>query len=179
METKFSVPHREEVSSGNQQLFDQIKKTLGKVPNLYATLAYSENALGAYLQLQSRPTSLTATENEVVNLVVSQVNNCVYCLSAHTIIASHAGFSEGEILEIRAASVSFDKKLDALAKLTKGITEQRGKIDTELLNAFFEAGYTRENLVDTIVLIGDKTITNLLHSVTKVPVDFPLAKALT
>jgi hypothetical protein len=47
-----------------------------------------------------------------------------------------------------------------------------------LVNNFFEAGYTKESLVDTIVLIGDKIITNYLHGVTKVPVDFPAAPAL-
>lgn len=178
METQFTVPKREEVSAGNQQLFDQIEKAFGKVPNLYATLAYSENALGAYLQLQNRATSLSSKESEVVNLVVSQVNNCIYCLSAHTVVAQHAGFTTEQTLEIRAASIPFDKKLDALSKLTKSITQHRGNIDNSLLNAFFEVGYTKENLVDTIVLIGDKTITNLLHSITKVPVDFPLAQSL-
>ncbi|MEN2399364.1 carboxymuconolactone decarboxylase family protein [Flavobacterium sp. MC2016-06] len=176
METIFSVPKRDEVSVDNQKIFDQIEKAFGKVPNLYATLAYSKNALGAYFQLQNRATSLSSKESEVVNLVVSQVNNCIYCLSAHSIVAQHAGFTEEQTLEIRSASISFDTKLDALAKLTKSITEQRGEIDSNLLNTFFDAGYTKENLVDTIVLIGDKTTTNLLHSVTKVPVDFPLSK---
>jgi len=178
MKTIFNVPEKAEVSATNQQLFDQIKAAFGKVPNLYATFAYSENALQAYLQLQNNPRSLDAKETEVINLVVSQVNNCIYCLSAHTMIAMHVGFSEDDTLEIRSGEISFDKKLDALAKLVKSITAQRGQIDSALLDRFFEAGYNKENLIDAIILIGDKTITNLLHAVTKIPVDFPLAKEL-
>lgn len=178
MEAVFNVPQREEVSAHNQQLFDKLKSGLGKVPNIYATLAYSTHALGAYLQFQGNPRSLSKKETEVVNLVVSQVNNCIYCLSAHTYLAQLAGFTEEETLEIREASITFDGKLDALAKLTRNITANRGEVDAATLEGFFEVGYTRENLVDTIVLIGDKTITNLLHGVTKVPVDFPLAKEL-
>ncbi len=178
METVFNVPQREEVSAANQQIFDKIKATFGKVPNLYATMAHSENALGAYLQLQQAPSSLTAREKEVVNLVVSQVNNCIYCLSAHTLIAKNNGFTEAQTFEIRSAAITFDEKLNALAKLTQNITLTRGKADPVLIERFLEVGYTKENLVDTIVLIGDKSITNLLHSVTKVPVDFPLAKDL-
>lgn len=60
----FNVPTREEVSPANQVLFDNLKKGIGKVPNLYATMAHSENALGAYLTLQSGKTSLKAKEKK-------------------------------------------------------------------------------------------------------------------
>jgi AhpD family alkylhydroperoxidase len=175
----FTVPAREDVSANNQVIFDTLKKKLGKVPNLYATMAYSQNALGSYLALQAAPTSLTSKEKEVVNLVVSQVNDCEYCLAAHTFIGKLTGFTDEQILEIRSGAVSFDDKLNALAALTKSFVETSGKPDAELLNNYFEAGYTNENLVDTIVLIGDKIITNYLHGVTKVPVDFPAAPALS
>lgn len=36
----------------------------------------------------------------------------------------------------------------------------------------------RSQMVDAIVVIGDKTVTNYLHGTTKVPVDFPPAPAL-
>jgi alkylhydroperoxidase family enzyme len=52
---------------------------------------------------------------------------------------------------------------------------ERGHADTSLVQAFFDAGWTKENLVDAIVIIGDKTVTNYLHGTTKVPVDFPAA----
>jgi len=51
-------------------------------------------------------------------------------------------------------------------------------VDQDLLDAFFAAGWTKENLVDTIIAIGDKTVTNYLHSSTKIPVDFPAAPPL-
>jgi hypothetical protein len=46
------------------------------------------------------------------------------------------------------------------------------------VQAFFDAGWTQENLVDVIVVIGDKTVTNYLHGTTQVPVDFPAAPRL-
>jgi hypothetical protein len=81
-------------------------------------------------------------------------------------------------LEIRGGSVSFDPKLDALAKLVKSITKTHGKPDTTLLNAFFATGYTEGNLVDVIMVIGDKIISNYLHGVSQVPIDFPEAPVL-
>jgi hypothetical protein len=37
---------------------------------------------------------------------------------------------------------------------------------------------TKVNLVDAIVAIGDKTVTNYRHGTTRVPVDFPAAPKL-
>jgi AhpD family alkylhydroperoxidase len=174
----FTVPTREEVSPANQVLFDNLKKGIGKVPNLFATMALSQNGLANYLALSSGKSSLKAKEKEVVNLAVSQANECDYCLAAHSAIAKLNGFTDDQILEIRSGAVSFDSKINALAALAKSFVVNRGKPSTESVDAFYAAGYTDENLVDTIILIGDKMITNYLYAVTKIPVDFPAAPAL-
>ncbi|PWH83786.1 alkylhydroperoxidase [Algibacter marinivivus] len=174
----FNVPTRDEVSENNQAIFDNLNKALGFVPNLYATYANSDTALENYLNFANAKTSLSAKEKEVVNLAVSQVNNCIYCLSAHTAIGKMNGFSEDQILELRAGHASFDSKLDALARLAKNITENRGRTDADVLENFFNAGYSKGNLIDTISLVGDKTISNYIHSTTQVPVDFPIAQPL-
>ncbi len=174
----FNVPKREEVSEKNQAIFDSLEKAVGFVPNLYATYAHSENALENYLSLSNAKTSLSAKQKEVVNLAVSQVNECSYCLAAHTAIGKMNGFDDAQILELRRGEASFDTKLDALARLSKNITENRGAADTPVLDNFFAAGWSKENLIDTIVLVGDKTISNYLHKTTNVPVDFPAAQTL-
>jgi hypothetical protein len=71
---KFTVPTREEVAPANQAVFDILSKVLGFVPNLYATIGYSENGLGRYLAYQNAKTTLSNKEKEAVNLIVSQVN---------------------------------------------------------------------------------------------------------
>jgi AhpD family alkylhydroperoxidase len=172
------VPTYEQVSPANQALFDNLKKGLSMVPNLYATFAHSEHALGNYLAFQHGKSSLSAKVREVINLVVSQVNACEYCLAAHTVIGKMSGFSEAQILEIRRGRASFDPRLDAVARLVHSIATERGHADPALVQAFFDAGWNEGNLVDTIVVIGDKTVANYLHATTKVPVDFPPAPPL-
>jgi uncharacterized peroxidase-related enzyme len=176
--TTFAVPTRDTVSPANQALFDALKSQLGFVPNLYATLAYSENALSTYLALQSAKSSINAKAREVVNLVVSQVNECAYCLAAHTALGKMNGFSDAQIIEIRTGTATFDAKFDALARLTRAIAINRGHADQKIVDAFLAAGWTKANLVDVIVTIGDKTVSNYLHAATRVPVDFPAAPAL-
>ena len=174
----FNVPTREQVSANNQGIFDNLQKGLGFVPNLYATFALSDTALGNYLTLQNAKTSLRAKEREVVNLVVSQVNECAYCLAAHTALGKMNGFTDAQILEIRSGSASFDAKLNALAELVQNTTINRGRPSAVLVDNFFAAGWTQENLIDVIVNIGDKIVSNYLHGITQIPVDFPAAPEL-
>ena len=174
----FTVPTREEVSPANQAIFDNLQKGLGFVPNLYAYYAKNETALGDYLALQNRKSTLKAKERELINLVVSQVNGCRYCQSAHTVLGKMNGFTDGQILEIRGGSASFDAKLDALAGFTKSVAEKRGKATEESKNAFFEAGYTEANLIDVVMVIGDKIISNYIHNLTGFAIDFPVAPEL-
>jgi uncharacterized peroxidase-related enzyme len=169
----FPIPTKEQVTPANQAIFDNLAKMVGHVPNLFAAFANSENALGNYLTLQNGKSSLRAKEREVVNLVVSQVNQCLYCLSAHTAIAKIQGFTDAQILEIRRVDVSFDAKLDALAKLVKSIAENKGHADQALVDNFYTAGYNEGNLVDVVMVVGDKIITNYLFALTAVPIDFP------
>ena len=173
-----NVPTRAEVNQTNQAIFDNLEKAVGFVPNLYATYAHSDTALENYLNLSNAKTSLRAKEKEAVNLAVSQVNDCDYCLAAHTAIGKMNGFTDEQIIELRQGYATFDNKLDALARLARNLTENRGAADNEVLTNFFEAGYTKGSLIDTIVLVGDKTISNYIHKTTQVPVDFPAALPL-
>jgi uncharacterized peroxidase-related enzyme len=173
----FTVPTRDQVGPANQAIFDNLNKALGFVPNLYATIAYSDNGLSRYLAYQNAKTTLSNKEKEAVNLVVSQVNNCVYCQSAHTVIGKMNGFSDEQLLDIRRGR-SADARLNALVSLAGAITKERGNVNDELLADFFAQGYTNENLVDVILQVSDKTAMNYLHNLTKVPVDFPLAPSL-
>ena len=173
--SNFKVPTREEVSENNQAIFDNLQKGLGFVPNLYAYFAKNETALGDYLALQNRKSTLKAKEREVINLVTSQINNCLYCQSAHTLIGKMNGFSEEQIIELRKGSASFDAKLDALVKFTASVVTNKGKATTSAKQTFFQAGYNEANMIDVVLIIGDKIISNYIHNLTEFAIDFPIA----
>ena len=174
----FNVPTREEVSENNQAIFDNLKGSLGFVPNLYAYYAKNDTALVDYLALQNRKSTLKAKEREIINLVTSQINGCRYCQSAHTVLGKMNGFSEEQILEIRGGSASFDIKLNALAQFTKSVVENRGNATQSAKDAFFAAGYTEANMIDVVIVVGDKVISNYIHNLTGFAIDFPLAPEL-
>lgn len=177
-EKVFTVPSREEVSANNQAIFDNLQKGLGFVPNLYAYYAKNETALGDYLALQNRKSTLKAKEREVVNLVTSQINGCRYCQSAHTVLGKMNGYSDEQVLEIRSGKASFDSKTDALAKFTASVVENRGRASAEAVDNFFAAGYTEANMIDVVMVVGDKIISNYIHNLTQFDIDFPIAEEL-
>jgi uncharacterized peroxidase-related enzyme len=171
----FTVPERKDVSEANKTIFDTLQKGIGFVPNLYAYFAKNETALGDYLTFQNRKSTLSSKEREVVNLVTSQINGCRYCQSAHTALARMLRFTDEQILEIRQGSASFDPKLDALANFTASVVKGKGRIAKSISENLFAAGYTEANMIDILIVIGDKIISNYLHNLTQLPIDFPLA----
>jgi len=174
----FSVPGREDVFTNNREIFDNLKKGLGMVPNLYAVMALSDTALGNYLNFQNSKTTFSNKEKQAVNLVVSQVNECLYCQSAHTLLGTMNGLTEEQTMEIRKGGAQFDLKLNALVALAKEITAKRGFISETTLNNFLTAGYTKGQVIELVMLVAEKSAMNYLHAITKVDIDFPVAKTI-
>lgn len=177
-QAQFSVPTREEVSDKNKWIFDQLESKIGFVPNLYAYYAKNKTALGDYIGFNSRKSTLNSKEKEIVNLVTSEINGCRYCQSAHTAIGKMNGFSDEQIIEIRSGKFENDLKFDALAKFTSAVVRNRGQVSEEIKGQLFEAGYNEANMIDIILLIGDKTMSNFIHNLAGFEIDFPLAPEL-
>jgi uncharacterized peroxidase-related enzyme len=170
---------REQANSSVQPIFDVLKSKVGMVPNLYATIANSPTTLPAYLAFDEALGKgvYNAKERQAIFLVVSQVNGCHYCQSAHTALGKMNGFTEEETIQLRTASIA-DKKLKALTTLAADITRSHGKPSDKSIEAFYEAGYTNEALVELVAHIGYKTVANYLHNIAHFPIDFPVAKEL-
>jgi uncharacterized peroxidase-related enzyme len=175
---QFTVPTLQEVSDGNQAIFNHMQQAFGKVPNLYASFAYNDTALADYLALQNRKSTLTAKEREVINLVVSQINDCKYCVPAHTFLAKMNGFTDEQVLEIRRVQIGFNEKLQALSQFVKELVINKGRATENALENLFAQGYNKANLVDIMMVVGDKIISNYLHNTIQIPVDWPAVSQL-
>lgn len=170
---EFIVSTEQSISDKNKRIFGELRGLFGIVPNIFAAFASSENGLENYFNYLTQKSSLSDRERETVNLIVSQVNQCPYCLSFHTVIASRIGFTNDEILDIRANNIRFDRKLKAVAALAHNITLTKGKIVGDILENFYEAGYDQGHLVDVVLAVGNIWTLNLLYAITNVPIDWP------
>ncbi len=177
--SKIQVPTRDQVDPKAQAIFDQLKKQLGTVPNLYATIGYSSEALENFLGFSGKAgkSSFNGKEIEAIKLVVSEVNACVYCLAAHTTLAKMQGFSEEETIELRSANIA-DSRLRAITQLARELAQQKGKASEAAIERFFNEGFDEKGLIDLISVVAAITFTNYVHKTTDVPVDFPKAQLL-
>jgi AhpD family alkylhydroperoxidase len=177
--TMFKVPAYHEVSDEAKTIFDQMTKSVGKMPNLYATIAYSGNALHSYIaytQAQAKGT-FHGKEREAVYLIVSELNGCEYCLASHTQSAMKFGWKEEETLLLRAGKIP-DSKWQAIYGVIQSIIAHRGEVSNELLSDFYAQGFNEAALMDLMVLVSVMSFTNYAYRLTKIPIDFPLAKKI-
>ena len=174
------VPEKEQVSVESQFIFDQIQKKMGMIPNLYATIGYSSHALKGYLAFDEALSHgvFTPKEREAIFLVVSEINDCNYCLAAHTVTSKMKGISDDEILNIRSGH-SKESRIDTIVHLARSIAENSGNADDVLLDNFFAAGFDEMALIELIGLVTVRTFTNYVYAVTHIPIDFPEAIPLT
>ena len=170
--TTINVPTREEVNATNQGIFDNLNKALGFVPNLFATYAHSETALENYLNLSNAKTSLKAKEKEAVNLAVSEVNSCNYCLSAHTAIGKMNGLSEDQT-ELNRQGLAQDSKIQAGLQFAQSVTRNKGKVSTEELTAAKTAGYNDGDILEIVLNVVANTLTNYVNHIAETEIDFP------
>lgn len=175
----FNVPTKEQVSPAAQTIFGQLESQLGKVPNLYATIGYSASALEAHLTNSATlgKGAFSTREREAIFLAVSEVNQCQYCLAAHTAIAQMNKYSELETQQLRAGTHP-DAKLSGISRLAADIARTNGSPSQTLLDEFFGLGLDEGALVDLVALVTEISFTNYIHKITQVPVDFPTAKPL-
>jgi AhpD family alkylhydroperoxidase len=174
-----SVPTSDQLSTESQQLLEVFNKRLGKIPNLYATIGYSSNALKAMLGFEESLNHgmFSAKEKEAVYLVVSQVNGCEYCLAAHSLLAAKRGYRPDEILDLRRG-LAADAKLQTALQLAKAIAEHKGAVEDSYKNSFFEAGYNESALMELIALVTIRTFTNYVYVLTKIPIDYPTVEKI-
>lgn len=170
------VVHYEDASPEAQRIFDRLKASMGRVPNLYAAQAHSARGLGAKLALDTELSKgvFSGLPKEVIALAVAQINGCNYCLAAHTAVAKMRGASEAETLNFRRGTSS-DPKLAALAALTQEITESRGHPSRQAVERFFAVGYDHAALVELIGLVALNVWNNYTNHLAQTPVDFPPA----
>jgi uncharacterized peroxidase-related enzyme len=170
---KFPIHDMSTAPGASRQVLEQSQKSLGFVPNLYAMLAESPAMLKGYATLSAifEGTSLSATERQTVLLAVSAENGCEYCVAAHTAIAGMQGVSPAVVKSLRDGEALADPKLQALREFTREVVRSRGLPGEAAIAAFFQAGYTKTHVLDVILGVGLKTMSNYANHIAATPLD--------
>jgi len=143
------------------------------IPNLYGTMAEAPALLEGYLTLAKifDTSDLDATERQIVLLTNNRLNGCTYCMAAHTVISKMAGVPEDVIESLRAGTPIADAKLEALRQFAIVINESRGWPDYSDLEAFLNAGYTQQNVLEVVLGTSLKVMSNYTNHIAETQLD--------
>lgn len=155
------------------------RKAYGFVPNLHAVMAGAPALLKAYRRVGELfdETSFTLAERQVVLLTVSYENNCEYCVAAHSAIAGMQKVPSDVVQAIREGQPIADQKLQALRRFTAAVVASRGLPSDTDTQAFLSAGYSRAQILEVVLGVGMKTLSNYTNHFAETPLDDAFAKA--
>jgi len=156
---------------GSRDGLAQVQKTYGRVPNFFAVAAESPAAVNAYISLSNifRSTALTPVEQQIVILAASVENKCEYCIAAHSRGARAAGVSDDVIAAIANRTPLKDAKTEALRRFVSQVVEKRGWLPDSEVDSFMKHGYSRAQMLDVMVGVSMKTLSNYINHITAPP----------
>ncbi len=160
----------------SRPLLQKVQKSFKFIPNLYATFANSPALLEGYLALEGvfEKTSLTAVERHVVLLAASVENSCKYCTAAHSTVLKAFLHAPADVVSaVRSNQPLSDPKLNALVTLTKEIVSERGHVRAETIENFLVAGYRKDQVLETLIGVALKTMSNYLDHISPTELDQP------
>lgn len=152
---------------------EQVKLKFGRVPNFFAVAAESPAAVDAYVSLSNifRTTEFTPAEQQIVILAASVENKCEYCIAAHSKGAKAAGVPDDVIRAVVNRAPLGDARLEALRKVVSQIVERRGWLSDADVTKFLGHGFTKAQLLDVMVGISMKTLSNYINHLTDPPLE--------
>ena len=171
--TYFTIHTPETAPSESKKLLEQSNKALGFVPGLYGVLAEAPKTLEAYQLLGTlfKNTSLSTTEQHVVWLTINYENDCSYCVPAHTGLAKFDKVPDNVIEALRSGTPIADPKLEALRTFTVQLVQKCGWLTDDDVQVFLGAGYTQQQILEVILGMAHKVISNYTNHIAKTPVD--------
>lgn len=155
------------------------RSAFGFVPNLLGVMATAPALVKAYVALSRifEETSFDATERQTVLLTANYENDCEYCIAAHSVIAGMQKVPDVVVQAIRDNRPIPDAKLEALRRFTAAVVNTSGWPSDDDVQAFTNAGYGERQILEVILGIGFKTLSNYTNHVAGTPLDAAFAKA--
>lgn len=171
--TTLKIHNIETAPEGSKQFLEKSQKAYGMIPGLHGVLAGAPGILEAYQTLHELflNSSFNNEEKTVVWQTINVEHECHYCVPAHTGIAKMMKVDDAITEALRNETTLENPKLEALRTLTLTIVRNRGHVTEEDLNTFYAAGYEERQVLDIILGLSQKTISNYVNHIANTPVD--------
>ena len=174
----FTLHDIDTAPEASKPLLESSAKAFGRIPNLHAVMAESPEHLEAYKTLHAlfERTSLSKVERNIVWMTINVENACHYCVPAHTAIALMQGVDADVVEALRAGTPLRDARLEALRQFTLALVRQRGRLEDAQVAQFLGAGFTQRQILDVLLGLAQKTMSNYANHLADTPVDAAFAQ---
>ena len=171
----FTLHTKETAPEAAKPLIDNSVSAFGMLPNLHAVMAEAPTLLEGYQVLHklAQDTSFNAEELTVVWQAVNVEHACHYCVPAHPGIAKSMKVRDDLIEALRNDETLSDSKLNTLKETVLALTRGRDNVDNAQLDAFYAAGYKHQQLLQIILILAQKVMSNYTNHLAETPVDEP------
>ena len=176
--TTLKIHNIDSAPEGSKALLENSQKAYGRIPGLHGVLAGSPKILEAYQKLHELFTQ-TSFNNDELTVVWQSINvehACHYCVPAHTGIAKMMKVEDSITEALRNETPLKSSKLEALRTMTLTIVKNRGHVTQADLDAFYAAGYGEQHVLEIILGLSQKTISNYTNHIANTPVDSAFKK---
>lgn len=167
----FEVHTPESAPDSSKETLQSIKDRYGFVPNLAGVFAESPGAFKGLLGLlqanDDESLTLVPLERQIVQLAVATENRCDYCVAAHSMLAHNMGLDRAQIERIQNQDSLSDDRFEVLRVFATDVVESRGSVDQENLEAFLAAGFTNGQVLEILLAVALKTLTNYANHIAR------------
>ncbi len=162
-------------NEAQKPLLENSHKQMGMIPNMYGNMVNSPGLMETYALGYDRfrkNSCFTPVEQEVVFVTISIANGCEYCAAAHSFLADQVSKVPVEVTDaIRDGKEIPDPKLKALSQFTRVMFDKRGNPSPRDVAAFLEAGYQEKQILEIILALAVKTLSNYANHIFGTEVD--------
>jgi uncharacterized peroxidase-related enzyme len=167
------IPARKKLPPDLQAYFDKCQEKLGFVPNVLKAYAFDPAKLKAFIDmvddLMLADSGISKLEREMIAVVVSAVNHCHYCLTAHGAAVRQRANDPlmGELMVQNYRAASLPKKQKAMLDFAVKLTEQPAKMEEADRAALRAAGFSDRDIWDIAATAAFYNMSNRLAAATE------------
>ncbi len=179
MTSRIAVTTEANAPDATKPILTQLKHAVGMVPNVYATIGHSPGSLASVLAWGNAVAKggLSKREIEQLNLHISELNGCSYCVSAHAVGGTRAGLSAEEVTAARHGAGASERENALLAFARRVVRTGGSRAGTDLAR-LREAGVADAEVIDVLAVVALNTFRNAVNIVAQTEIDFPRAPRL-
>ncbi|WP_022952504.1 carboxymuconolactone decarboxylase family protein [Leucothrix mucor] len=171
--TTFTIHDLETTPAESKPFLEKSFKAYGMIPGLHGVMASAPGLLEGYQVLHElfANSSFDAEELTVVWQTINVEHECHYCVPAHTGIAHSMKVDPALTEALRNSEPMPTEKLQALHDTTLAMVRSRGNLTQEEIKAFYAAGYGERQLLEIILGLSQKVMSNYVNHIAETPVD--------